>query len=155
MHAHRLLSAITLAVLTASTAAYASGGEPSAAAQTAAKLPGKPACFFLRNVTGPQGAAWTVVDNSTLIMQIPSVPAGKAYLIKLLSPVFDLRLHLNLGFEDTDHTGRICDESHANLIVPQYTPPRVPIAAVHELTPDEVAGLMKSSGKNVAGKGNQ
>jgi hypothetical protein len=152
MKAHRLSSTATLAML--ALVGCASSGHPSdQIAANTASLPGKPACFFLSSVTGGAGASWTVVNDSTLIMKVPAVQAGTPYLIKLLFPVFDLSLHLNLGFQDAEHTGQICNDSHDNLIVPHYQPPTDPIVAVRQLTPDEVTSLMKSSGKNVARKG--
>jgi hypothetical protein len=153
MKAHRLLSTAMLA-LASSMAGCASSGHPEdrTAANTAA-LPGKPACFFLANVRGTAGGSWTVVNDSTLIMKVPAVQAGTPYLIKLLFPVFDLPMHLNLGFEDADRNGKICDASHDRLIVPHYQPPTDPIVAVRELTADEVASLQASSGKSVARKG--
>ncbi len=116
-------------------------------AANTANLPGKPGCFFIANVSGPQGASWTVVDDSTLIMKVPAVQSGTPYLIKLMFPVFDLPLHLSLGFQDIEHTGQICDGSRDNLIVRHYQPASDPIVAVRQLSPDEVASLLKSHGK--------
>jgi hypothetical protein len=109
----------------------------------AAALPGKPGCFWLRNVRD-----WTVLNDQELIVHAPM--QQDAYLIKLFEPVFDLSLHQNLGFEDVEHTGQICNNSDDYLIVRGYTPPRVPIVAVHQLTLSDQASLLRTSGKNVA-----
>ena len=154
MRAHRLLGTAMLAGVASGVLGCAASGHPSdQLATNTAPLPGKPACFFIASIRGSAGASWTVINDSTLIMKVPAVQAGTPYLIKLLFPVFDLPMHLNLGFEDADHTGQICNGSHDRLIVPHYQPPTDPIVAVRQLTPEEVASLVASSGKNIARKG--
>jgi len=61
----------------------------------------------------------------------------EAYLVKLLQPIPDLRFHLALGFEDTDHMGRVC-RIGSFVSVGQPFPWLAPVAAVRALTPDEV-----------------
>jgi hypothetical protein len=109
----------------------------------AASLPGKPACFWLRNVFD-----WTVLNDSELIVHAPL--EQNAYLVKLFEPVFDLGFYLRLGFEDVEHTGQICNGSDDYLIVRGYTPPRIPIVAVHELTKAQQTALLRSAGKHLA-----
>jgi hypothetical protein len=105
--------------------------------------PGTPGCFSSRNVQD-----WTVLNNQELIVQT-SLPQD-AYLIRLFQPVSDLHLYQNLGFENVERTGRICNNSYDYLIVRGYTPVRVPIVAVHQLTLAEQASLLHTSAKNVA-----
>src|SRR6185437_247026 len=117
-------SCAAVALSAVGVVACASSGRPEARmAANTASLPGKPACFFIASVRGGAGASWTVLDNSTLIMKVPAVQAGTPYLIKLMYPVFDLPLHINLGFQDVDHTGQICNDSRDNLVVPHYHAP--------------------------------
>lgn len=75
-----------------------------------------------------------------------------AYLVKLFEPVFDLSFHLNLGFEDVERTGQICNDADDYLIVRGYVPPRVPIVAVHKITMAEQAALLRSAGNKVASR---
>jgi hypothetical protein len=108
-------------------------------------LLGKPGCFFLRTFND-----WTVLDESNLLVHAPLAKNG--YQVKLFLPVSGLKFHVALGFEDVDHTGRICNDSRANLVVRDYTPPRIPVVAIHELTMDEQAELLKAAGKTVSHK---
>jgi hypothetical protein len=144
MHDRRLC---LIGVVVAVGALAACASNPRAASDRrhmqAASLPGKPGCFWLRSVYD-----WTVLNNQELIVHAPL--QKDAYLVKLFQPVFDLRFHQNLGFQDVERTGQICDDSYDYLIVRGYTPPRIPIIAVHQLTMPEQAALLQASGKNVA-----
>jgi hypothetical protein len=111
-------------------------------AAASAGLPGTPDCFWLRSVYD-----WTVLNNSELIVHAPL--AQDAYLVKLFQPVFDLDFHLGLGFEDVEHTGRICGPSSDYLLVPHYVPPRIPIVAVQRLTAAEQVQLLRAAKKPV------
>lgn len=104
-------------------------------------LPGKPACFWKSNFDGD----WTVLNDSTLIVRAP-LPKD-AYVIKLFQPVFDLSFKQALGFEDKEHTGRICNDTADSLRVPGWQPPQVLIVAVHALTLAEENQLLKAAGK--------
>lgn len=128
----RLLCLIMTAVALGALAACASNPPP-----------GKPGCFWSRNVQD-----WTVLNNQELIVQTSL--QQDAYLIRLFQPVSDLHLYQNLGFEDVQRTGRICNNSYDYLIVRAYVPARVPIVAVHQLTLAEQASLLHTSAKNVA-----
>lgn len=149
----RPLCLITAAVTLGALAACASNprtASGSAQAQQRAKaqsasLPGKPGCFWLRNVYD-----WTVLNNQELIVHAPL--QQDAYLVKLFEPVFDLSFHLNLGFEDVERTGQICNDADDYLIVRGYVPPRVPIVAVHKITMAEQAALLRSAGNKVASR---
>lgn len=144
MHARPLYLLTTAAALSALAACATHPRTVSTSAQAQAQaLPGKPGCFWLRNVQD-----WTVLNNQELIVHAPL--QQDAYLIKLFEPVFDLSFHQNLGFEDVEHTGQICNDSNDYLLVRGYAPPRIPIVAVHQLTMPEQAALLHSSGKNVA-----
>jgi len=101
-----------------------------------ATLPGRPACFWLRNFDG----SWIVLNDSELIVYAPL--QSRPYLIKLFEPVIDLKFHERLGFEDTAHTGMICNDSMDDLIVPHWQPHRVPITAVHALTKPQADRLL-------------
>jgi hypothetical protein len=135
----RNLTAASLAVVAVGCAGTHTAGGASAAT---AALPGTPACFWLRNVYD-----WTVLNNAELIVHVP-LPQN-AYLVKLFAPVFDLDFHLGLGFEDVEHNGLICGPSRDYLLVPQYTPPRVPIIAVQRLTAAEQVQLLRAAKKPV------
>jgi hypothetical protein len=105
---------------------------PSPPGAPVANLPtiGTEACFWIRDVRH-----WDVIDPSTLIVYAPM--PKEAYLVKLLQPIPDLSFHLALGFEDTDHMGRVC-RIGSFVSVGQPMPWRAPVAAVRALTPDEV-----------------
>jgi hypothetical protein len=132
-------AAVSLAVVAVACASTHAGG--GAVAPTA-NLPGTPDCFWLRNVYD-----WTVLNNSELIVHVP-LPQN-AYLVKLFQPVFDLDFHLGLGFQDADRTGRICGPSSDYLLVPNYTPRRIPIVAVQRLTASEQVQLLRAAKKPV------
>lgn len=139
---YRLLrntAAVALAVV-AVACASTHAGAPAAAAT--ANLPGTPDCFWLRNVYD-----WTVLNNSELIVHVP-LPQN-AYLVKLFQPVFDLDFHQGLGFEDVERTGRICGPSRDYLLVPHYTPRRIPIVAVQRLSAPEQVQLLRAAKKPV------
>jgi len=106
-------------------------------------LPGKPACFWKSNFQGD----WTVLNDSTLIVHAP-LPKD-IYVIKLFEPVFTLNFKEGLGLDDREHTGQICNDGDDYLLVPGWQPPQVPIVAVHALTTDEQAQLLKVAGKPV------
>ena len=108
-------------------------------------LLGKPGCFYLRSFND-----WTVLDESNLLVHAPLEKNG--YQVKLFQPVSGLKFHVGLGFEDVEHTGRICDKSRDYLVVRDYTPPRIPVVAVHELTMDEQVQLLKAAGKTPSHK---
>jgi hypothetical protein len=108
-----------------------------------AELPGKPGCFLVRNVQD-----WTVIDDSTLIVHAPL--KQNAYLVKLFRPVQALDVYLQLGFQDVERTGRICDSSRDYLFVRDYTPSKIPIVAVRELTMPEQALLLAGADKGAA-----
>jgi hypothetical protein len=88
-----------------------------------------------------------VLNDSTLIVHAP-LPKD-SYVIKLFEPVFSLGFKEGLGFEDREHSGQICNDGDAYLLVPGWQPPRVPIVAVHALTITEQDGLLRAAGKPV------
>jgi hypothetical protein len=105
-------------------------------------LPGKAACFWKSSFQGD----WTVLDDSTLIVHAPLTQ--DAYVIKLFEPVFSLSFKQDLGFEDKEHTGQICNDGDDYLVVPGRQPPQVPIVAVHALTAAEQDRLLQAAGKS-------
>jgi Family of unknown function (DUF6491) len=106
-------------------------------------LPGKAACFWKSNFQGD----WTVLNDSTLIVHVPL--SKDAYVIKLFEPVFNLSFKQDLGFEDREHTGRICNNGDDYLVASGWQPPQVPIVAVHALTMAEQDQLLQAAGKPV------
>ena len=128
----RLLCLMSTAVTLGALAACASNPPP-----------GKPGCFYSRYVQD-----WIVLNNQELIVQTSL--QQNPYLIRLFQPVPDLHLYQNLGFEDVERSGRICNNGYDYLIVRTYAPARVPIVAVHQLTLAEQASLLHTSAKNVA-----
>lgn len=88
-----------------------------------------------------------MLNDSTLIVHAP-LPKD-AYVIKLFEPVYTLSFRQNLGFEDKEHTGQICNNGDDYLLVPGWEPRQVPIVAVHALTADEENELLRAAGKPV------
>jgi Family of unknown function (DUF6491) len=137
----QLLQAILIGVMLSGGYGYAySQASPD---PEAAGLPGTAGCFRVRDVRG-----WTVLDDSTLIVQAPR--ARNAYLVKLFRPVQGLSFQTRLGFQDVEHNGRICDRSRDNLLVRDFTPPRIPIVAVRQLTVSEQSRLLASAGRGAS-----
>ncbi len=133
-------AALAVAAIACATTGAQPGPHTVAAAQT--PLPGKPACFWLRNVYD-----WTVLSDSELIVHAPLTQNG--YLVKLFEPVFDLDFHQGLGFEDVERTGLICGPNNDYLLVPHYQPRRIPIVAVQQLSNAEQAQLLLAAHKRV------
>jgi hypothetical protein len=106
-------------------------------------LPGKPACFWRSSFQGD----WTVLNESTLIVRAP-LPKD-AFVVKLFEPVFNLSFDQGIGFEDKEHTGQICNDGVAYLIVLDWQPRQIPIVAVHALTPDQEKQLLQAAGKPI------
>jgi hypothetical protein len=84
-------------------------------------LPGKPGCFWKSSFQGD----WTILNDSTLIVHAP-LPKD-VYVIKLFEPVFNLSFKQDLGFEDKEQFGQICNNGDDYLVVPGWQPPQVPI----------------------------
>jgi hypothetical protein len=104
--------------------------------RAAAPLPGTDACVFIRNVYD-----WDVIDSSTLIVYAPM--RKDPYLVKLFAPVFDLDFKQRVGFEDGDHSGMLCGNGAANLVVgDEIGPQRVPIVAFRKLTVEQAKQLL-------------
>jgi hypothetical protein len=134
---------IATATLIAALAAASAHSQGKSDPAKPIPLLGKPGCFFLRNLYD-----WTVLDESNVLVHAPLTQ--NAYQVKLFQPVVGLSFHLALGFEDVEHTGRICNDSRDYLVVRDYAPPRIPIIAVHELTMAEQQQLLKAAGKPVS-----
>jgi hypothetical protein len=106
------------------------------AQRAATPLPGTDACVFIRNVYD-----WDVVDPSTLIVYAPM--RKDPYLVKLFEPVFDLDFRQRVGFEDGDHSGMLCGNGAAYLVVrDEIGPQRVPIVAFRKLTVEQAKQLL-------------
>ena len=112
------------------------------AAGTAA-LPGTPGCFWLRNFEG----SWTALNQRELLVYAPL--SSPPYLVQLFAPVPTLQFAERLGFEDVERTGMICNNAQDDVIIPNWTPHRVPITAVRQLTRPEARALMQSNGLKV------
>jgi hypothetical protein len=106
-------------------------------------LPGKPGCFWKSSFQGD----WTILNDSTLIVHAP-LPRD-IYVIKLFEPVFNLSFKQDLGFEDKEQIGQICNNGDDYLVVPGWQPPQVPIVAVHALTMAEQDQLLQAAGRPV------
>ena len=132
----------TFALTVAAAALCARAQDKPDAAAKQIPLLGKPGCFYLRDFSD-----WTVLDDANLLVHAPLAKNG--YQVRLLQPVSGLNFHVALGFQDVEHTGRICDASRDYLLVRDYTPPRIPVVAVRALTLDEQAQLLKAAGKPV------
>lgn len=103
-----------------------------------ANLPGKRACFWIRNVFD-----WTVLNETTLLVHSPP---SDAYLIKLFAPIPDLKFHEALGFEGGDgEPGRFCTDN-GYVIVRGAVPQREPVIAVQALTPGEAQQVLARAG---------
>ena len=146
-HRGILLAAVScLSALIASGCASAppQGGANTAAANTtAAALPGTPGCFWLRSFDG----SWTVLNQSQLLVYAP--PTSAPYLVQLFQPIPTLKFAERLGFEDVEHSGQICNNAQDVAIIPNWTPHRVPITAVRQITPEEARTLMLANGLKV------
>jgi hypothetical protein len=141
-----LVRSLRIAPFTLTVAAAAMCTQAQDKPDTAVKqipLLGKPGCFYLRSFND-----WTVLDESNLLVHASLEKNG--YQVKLFQSVSGLKFHVALGFEDVEHTGRICDASRDYLLVRDYTPPRIPVVVVHELTMDEQVQLLKAAGKTVS-----
>jgi hypothetical protein len=125
-----------LAVALAALAAAACSTTATGSHPAAAPLPGTDACVFMSSVSD-----WVVVDASTLIVYAPL--RKDAYLLKLFEPVPELNFKQRVGFEDSDHDGRLCGDGGDYLVVrDDATPMRVPIVAFRKLTPEEAKQLL-------------
>jgi hypothetical protein len=131
---------LALAVLAATACATsATGSHP------AAPLPGTDACVFMSEVSD-----WVVVDASTLIVYAPM--RTDPYLLKLFEPVPELSFKQRVGFEDSDHDGRLCGNGADYLVVRDDSVPlRVPIVAFRKLTPEQAKQLLPAA-KTPAGQ---
>lgn len=138
------LRTLGLTVLIALLASGCVSGPKSAGANgpnpyALATLPGKPACFWLRSFDG----SWTALNERQLLVY---APLSMAYLVQLLEPVTTLRFAERLGFEDSEHTGMICDGHSDFALIPNWTPHRVVITAVRQVTPEQARQLLLSNG---------
>src|ERR1700722_15734947 len=123
MRFRSLLSSAAVGALAAIAVGCASTAQPSPPKTKldnltkVENLPGKPGCFWTSNFQGD----WTVLNDSTLIVHAPL--SKDAYVVKLFGPIFNLSFKQDLGFEDREHTGRICDNGDDYLVVPGWEPP--------------------------------
>ncbi len=140
----RLLRAVFVPALYALVACGCASGPGTAdQAQATAALPGKPGCFFLVNFDG----SWTVLNQRELLVYAPLT--SPPFLVQLFEPVISLRFAERLGFEDSEHTGMICNNAGDYAVVPNYEPHRIPISAVHQVTRAEARALMLANGLKV------
>jgi hypothetical protein len=133
------LAAALAALAAAACSTTATGSHPAAA-----PLPGTDACVFMSLVSD-----WVVVDASTLIVYAPL--RKDAYLLKLFEPVPELNFKQRVGFEDSDHDGRLCGDGGDYLVVRDDSVPlRVPIVAFRKLTAEQARQLLPPSKTSAA-----
>jgi hypothetical protein len=118
-------------------------GNTAPGASTTAGLPGQPGCFWLRNFDG----SWTALNQRELLVYAPLT--SPPYLVQLFEPIPTLKFAERLGFEDVEHSGQICDRAQDDAIIPNWTPHRVPITAVRQVTRQEARRLMLANGLKV------
>src|ERR1700683_3533257 len=125
------LAAALAALAAAACSTTATGSHPAAA-----PLPGTDACVFMRLVSDG-----VVVDVSPLIVYAPL--RKDAYLLKLFEPVPELNFKQRVGFEDSDHDGRVGGDGGDYLVGRDDSVPlRVPIVAFRKLTPEQARQLL-------------
>ena len=135
------LAAALAALAAAACSTTATGSHPAAA-----PLLGTDACVFMSLVSD-----WVVVDASTLIVYAPL--RKDAYLLKLFEPVPELNFKQRVGFEDSDHDGRLCGDGGDYLVVRDDSVPlRVPIVAFRKLTAEQAKQLLPPA-RTPAGQG--
>lgn len=127
---------IALALLLASSLIGCASQPP----RELAKLPGTPACFYVRTLF-----SWVVLDPQTLIVYAPSLQSP--YLLKLLGPIPGLTFNERLGFQSgVPHNGRMCSND-GYVIQPGPVRIRQAVTAVRALTVAEAAPLIAAAGK--------
>lgn len=109
-------------------------------AHAPAALPGQPACFWLMNFNG----SWMVLSQTEIIVYAPMY--SEPYLIELMQPVMTLKFAESLGFYDVEGSGQICNGTMDDLVVPNWTPHRIPIIAVRRLTVSQANALLVQHG---------
>ncbi|MGE0115589.1 MAG: DUF6491 family protein [Steroidobacteraceae bacterium] len=77
------------------------------------------ACMF-----ASQPNTWTVLDDRQLVLWGPT--QKDAYLVKLFSPLNDLRFSETVAFIDGDHNGMICGNGGDKIAVGSSTIPSLP-----------------------------
>jgi hypothetical protein len=141
-HLPRALGVSLLSVLFASGCASGprNAVAPGPNPHDIAALPGKPGCFWLRNFDG----SWTVLNQRQLLVYAPLT--RPPYLVQLFEPIPTLKFAERLGFEDIERSGQICDSAQDMAIVPNWTPHRIPITAVRQVSRQEERQLLLSNG---------
>jgi hypothetical protein len=86
---------------------------------------------------------WTVLDNSTLIVNAPG--PGNHFLVKLFAPVPDLAFQTRLGFESRGgDLDRFCRDN-GYVVSRDSINFREPVVAVHALTELDARQLRRAS----------
>jgi hypothetical protein len=105
--------------------------------QSLANLPGKESCFWTSTVF-----TWTVLDDSTLIVD---APMNTPYLVKLLSPIPQLRFLERIGFDNGPGAiGQFCSTSGYIVARGQFGQ-RTPATAVRALSPQQAQQLIAAA----------
>lgn len=144
-HIRHLPRALGMALLIAVLASGCASGPKHSVAPgpnpyALASLPGKPGCFWLRSFDG----SWTALNERQLLVYAPLT--SPPYLVQLFEPIPNLKFAERLGFEDVERTGLICDSRLDYAIVPNWTPHRIAITAVRQVTPEQARQLLLSNG---------
>ena len=114
------LAAMSLMTLAACTTA----SRPPTGAAAIASPPGKEDCLFFRTLDD-----WTPIDRERLLIYGPGrVP----YLATLSFPSSDLQYDYAIGFQDSDHDGRLCS-GFDSILLRSGIPDRISIRSLQRL----------------------
>lgn len=133
-----------LAAALLSMSALANAGEDKATdIAAAASKPAEPKggdCVFARNIDN-----WNALDDETLIIYAPT--RHQPYLVKLWTPVFGLKSELDIGVQDADNDGQLCDYGRDSIIVrsPAGHPERYKVRTLTRLDEAQAQAMLDSS----------
>ena len=142
-----------LAAALLSMSALANAGEDTAADIAAAA--GKPTepkggdCVFARNIDN-----WNALDDETLIIYAPT--RHQPYLVKLWTPVFGLKSEFDIGVQDADNDGQLCDYGRDSIVVrsPAGHPERYKVRTLTRLDEAQAQAMLDNS-KHKKNKGGE
>ena len=133
-----------LAAALLSMSALANAGEDKATdIAAAASKPTEPKggdCVFARNIDN-----WNAIDDETLIIYAPT--RHQPYLVKLWTPVFGLKSEFDIGVQDADNDGQLCDYGRDSIIVrsPAGHPERYKVRTLTRLDEAQAQAMLDDS----------